>query len=67
MYLKYMKGMFNPDAVWHSYFLIPWKSFHGKERNRCRTFFSESGIAVSSILLKYQEKDVQIHTFADQN
>ena len=28
--LKYIKGIFNPYAVWHSYFLIPRQSFYGK-------------------------------------
>ena len=37
--LKYFKGMFNPNAVWHSYFLIPWSHFTEKERNRWRHFF----------------------------
>ena len=61
MCLKYMKGMFSPKAVWHSYSLIPWESFYGKRLN----FFSGSGNAIFSILLKDLQIDVQIETFAD--
>ena len=64
---KYIKGIFNPDAVWHSYFLILWQSFTEKERNRYRKCFSSSENAIWSILLKYQEIDVQIQTFTDEN
>ena len=37
--LKYIKGIFNPDAVWHNYFLIPWKSFYGKRAKSLQNFF----------------------------
>ena len=37
--LNYIKGMFNPNAVWHRYFLIPWQSCHKKEQNRSKIFF----------------------------
>ena len=40
--------------------------FSGKERSRWRKFFSSSENAIWSILLKYQEKDVQIQAFADE-
>ena len=59
--------MFNPNAVWHSYFLIPWQSFYDKGPNRRRKFFSSSGNAIWLILLKYQEIDVQIQTLTDEN
>ena len=35
--------------------------------NRFEIFFSGSENAIFSILLKYQEIDVQIQTFANQN
>ena len=38
-----------------------------KERYRCRKFFSSSENAVWLILSKYQEIDVQIQTFTDEN
>ena len=38
-----------------------------KEQNRWRKFFSSSENAIWSILLKYQEIDVQIQTFTDVN
>ena len=41
--------------------------FTEKERNRWRKFFSSSENAIWSILLKYQEIDVQIETFTDEN
>ena len=41
--------------------------FTEKERNRWRKFFSSSENAIWSILLKYQETDVQIQTFTDKN
>ena len=41
--------------------------FKEKERNRWRKFFSSSENAIWSILLKYQEIDVQIQTFTDEN
>ena len=62
-----MKGMFNPNAVWHSYFLIPWQSFYEKRAKSFRKFFSSSGNAIWLILLKYQEIDVQVQTFTDED
>ena len=62
-----MKGIFNPYAVWHSYFLIPLESFYGKRAKSLENFFSNSENAIWSILLKYQEIDVQIQTFTDEN
>ena len=62
MCLKYIKGMLSPNITLHSYFLIAWQSFYGKERNRWRNFFSSSGNANCSILLKYKETHVQIQT-----
>ena len=41
--------------------------FMEKERNRWRKFFSSSENAIWSILLKYQQKDVQIQTFTEEN
>ena len=41
--------------------------FTQKERNRWRKFFPSSENAIWSILLKYQEIDVQIQTFTDEN
>ena len=41
--------------------------FTEKERNRCRKSFSSSENAIWSILLKYQEIDVQIQAFTDEN
>ena len=41
--------------------------FTEKERNRWRKFFSSSENAIWSILLKYQEIDVQIQAFTDKN
>ena len=39
MCLKYMKGMFSPNAIWHRYFLIPWQSFYGKRAKSLEKFF----------------------------
>ena len=39
--------------------------FTEKEGNRWRKFFSSSENAIWSILLEYQEKDVQIQAFAE--
>ena len=41
--------------------------FMEKEENRWGNFFSSSGNAICSILLKYQEIYVQIQTFTDEN
>ena len=41
--------------------------FTGKDRNRWRKFVSLSENAIWSILLKYQEIDVQIQVFTDEN
>ena len=41
--------------------------FTEKERNRWSKFFSSSENAIWSILLKYQEIDVQIQAFTDKN
>ena len=57
---KYIKGIFSPYAVWHSHFTE-------KEQNRWSKFFSCSENAIWSILLKYQEIDVQIQAFTDEN
>ena len=41
--LKYIKGIFSPDAVCHSYFLIPWQSFYAKgAKSLKRSFFQLS-------------------------
>ena len=38
--LKYIKGIFNPYTVWHSYFLIPRQSFYEKRAKSLeKTFF----------------------------
>ena len=36
--LKYIKQMFNPNVVWHSYFLYLSSHFTENERNRWRNF-----------------------------
>ena len=41
--------------------------FTEKERNRWRKCFSSSENAIWSFLLKYQEIDVQIQAFTDEN
>ena len=41
--------------------------FTDKEWNRWRKFFSSSENAIGRFFLKYQEKDVQIQTFTDEN
>ena len=41
--------------------------FTEKERNRWRKFVSSSENKIWSILLKYQEIDVQIQAFTDEN
>ena len=41
--------------------------FTEKKQNRWRQFFSSSENAILSILLKYQEIDVQIQAFTDEN
>ena len=41
--------------------------FTEKEQNRWRNFFSSSGNAICSILLKYQEIYVEMQTFTDEN
>ena len=41
--------------------------FTEKERSRRRKVFSGSENAIWSILLKYQEIDVQIQAFTDEN
>ena len=65
--LKYIKGIFNPYAVWQSYFLIPRQSFYGKRAKSLEKIFSSSENAIWSILLIHQEIDVQIQTFTDEN
>ena len=40
--------------------------FKEKERNRWRNFFSSSGNAIWSILLKYQEIEMRIQAFTDE-
>ena len=61
MCLKYMKEMFG------QLFLDTLAVILRKKSESMEKFFSGSGNAVFSILLKCQEIDVQIHTFADQN
>ena len=63
MCLKHMKEMFSPNVTWYSYFFIPCQSFFKKEQNHWRNFFSSTGNAICSSLLKYQEIYVQIQTF----
>ena len=54
--LKYIKGIFSPYAVWHSYFSIPRQSFYIKRVKSLEETFSSSENAIWSILLKYQKK-----------
>ena len=65
-FLKYVKGIFNLNAVWHSDFLMLWQLFHRKRAKSLENFFSRSGIAILSILLKYQEIDVRIQNFIEK-
>ena len=62
-----MKGIFSPYAVWHSYFSIPRQSFQREKAKSLEEFFSSSGNAIWSILLKYQEIEMQIQAFTDEN
>ena len=32
--LKYIKGTFNPNVIWHSDFLIPWQLSYRKRENQ---------------------------------
>ena len=65
--LKNIKGIFSPYAVWHSFFSIPLQSFYRKRAKSLEEIFSSSENAIWSILLKYQEIDVQIQAFTDEN
>ena len=65
--VKYIKGIFSPYAVWYSYFSIRRKSFYRKRAKSLEKIFSSSENAIWSILLKYQEIDVQIQAFIDEN
>ena len=65
--LKYIKGIFSPYAVWYSYFSIPRQSFFRKRAKSLEEIFSSSENVIWSILLKYQEIDVQIQAFTAEN
>ena len=65
--LKYIKGIFSTRAVWHCCFLIPPQSFYKTRAKSMEKIFSSSKNAIWSISLKYQEIDVQIQTFTDEN
>ena len=54
-----MKGMFSPGYLG--------SHFTEKGAKSLENFFPRSGNAMFSILVKCQEIDVQIQTFADQN
>ena len=60
-------GIFSPYAIWHSYFLITRQSFYRKRAKSLEKIFSSSENAIWMILLKYQEIDVQIQAFTDEN
>ena len=64
---KIYRGNFNPFAVRHSYSLIPRQSFYEKRAKWLEKIFFSSENAIWSTLLKYQEIDVQIQTFTDEN
>ena len=64
---KICEGNFQSYAVWHSYFSIPRQSFHRKRAKSLEEFFFSFENAIWSILLKYQEIDVQIQAFTDEN
>ena len=66
-YLKYIKWIFNSNAVWYSYFLILGSHFTKKSEIVSENFFSSSEIAIWYISLKYQEIDVQIQTSTDKD
>ena len=59
---KYIKGMSDPDVVWHSYFLIAWQSFYKNRAKWRRNFFYRFGNAIWLMLLKYQKIDVRSQT-----
>ena len=62
-----MKGIFSPYAVWHSYFSILRRSFYRKRAKSLEEIFSTSENAIWPILLKFQEIDMQIQAFTDEN
>ena len=39
MCLKYTKEMFSFNVTWHSYFLMPWQSFHEKRAKSLEKVF----------------------------
>ena len=56
--LGYINGMFNPNVIWHSYFLIPMLSFYEKRVKSLEKFFLQlCENAILSILLRYKETD----------
>ena len=65
--LAYIKGIFNPYAVWHSYFSIPQQSFHRERVKSLEEFFFQLWKCNWSILLKYQEIEMQIQAFTDES
>ena len=65
--LKYINGIFSPYAIWHCYFSIPQQSFYRKRVKSLEEIFYSFENAIWSILLKYQEIDVQIQAFTDEN
>ena len=56
----------SPYAVWHSFFSIPRQSFYRERVKSLEEIFSSSENTIWSILLKYQEIDVQIQAFTDE-
>ena len=46
---------------------MPWQSFYRKGAKSLEKFFPSSENGIWSILLKYQEIDMQIQAFTDEN
>ena len=64
---KIYQGIFSSYAVWHNYFSIPHQSVHRKRAKSFQKYFFPSLNCNLVDLLKYQEIDVQIQVFTDEN
>ena len=61
--------MFSPNVTWHMQLFVETLAAILRKKSEIveESFFSSSGNAICSILLKYHEIDVQIQTFTDKN
>ena len=67
MCLEYIKEMFIPNVIWHSYFWIPRQSFYGKRAKSLEKFFFPANFLPRDLYFsKFQIYYVSMYTWPEK-